>query len=889
MSSGDKKNSSKENSPRRPPLPLFRTAKNKLSLISKLRDTSNLGSPSRLEKESFENRNFQSLLSKVTFSSDDYLYDHVLSPGIAFYKFLAKRSNKTNITRLEVSIPDTIVFNESMMPVWIYTGEDGFVYRTETFHDHLIHNKFGMVEHPWEVVAVVKKPKWNNELKKYHGLSTYVLNSTDLKSRLNEFSSGEPCVIQRFIKSKGPVAFVCRTFYRKQGRCCVYVITNKVGFLNENVEPRKRCLTSTGEKDSTNIITSMTGRYLNETLPMVKKIAQFLEMNMGTEVLELACDFVKDESNKWWFTTCKAFKLGEMEPNLSGFIVDKPYWSSDSENDESEGNSMHNDYQRLKRCRLCQVYHPLSALLHQLTIKMITQTDQHLRERGVMIQWLDRAEYRHSGMATVYQSYPVCRDCYTLYELTEELKEIQRITSLVFSIPYKPTEVSYGEMPENWEFKSDTAVVMTNEKPKTVMEEARESKPMKLFRIVLILLGIEEISQGIKHDFSIKFSMFNIEQVYQLDDSKWKDGRIEMNKFRMFQFFANSRKEWKHYLNENNALSVYLCKGNKTISKVDLEMIDFRNPIVKHKKYYKVLSKNTNILGFLNCQLAIEEEGFIDVTNIKLQHISGLFVPPEDFILCLPLPDEWLEILPDISDPTEAIELTNHRPSLISTVTQHINTSSLNTTKALIPKPPPKRARAQSAHNKRTYRKFDSLNMNQSYLNDSKLTNLNDSKLITAKTVRARSASQRKKIWRLTIEVHTATGLIDPIEKKWKVVFKAFGSKYAEEEITRREHLIHFKFMKEIYIKCSNSKLLQTLMSEVIEFRIFRDNEIGKAAAPLEILRYERSVKSGYPVEMEGRGGVFLDVNLKLEESKSKDVEVMRVVGPGVSLVKVEV
>lgn len=865
---------SKENSPKRPPLAKFRSATHKVSLISKLRETQNYGSPGKFERESFETRNFQALISKVTFSSNEYTYSHTLAPGIAFYKFLARRSNKPNVSRLEIPIPDTIVFNESMMPVWMYTGEDGLIYRTETFHDHLIHNKFGMVDHPWEVVAVVKKTKWHAGLKKYHGLSTYVINSTDLRSRLSEFSGGEPCVVQRFIKSKGPVAFTVRTWYRKQGRSCVYVITNKITFANETAEPRKRCLTSTTEKDATNIITSMTGRYLNETLPLIKKLAQFIENNMGCEVLELACDFIKDENNKWWFTTCKAFKLGEREPDMHGFIIDKPYWSSDSDADESENASMHTDYQRLKRCRLCQVYHPISSLLHQLTIKMITQTDQHLRERGVMIQWLDRAEYRHSGMATVYQSYSVCKDCYTLYELTEELKEIQRISSLVFSIPYKPTEVNYGEMPENWEFMANSAVVITNEKPNTVKDETRESKPMKLFRMVVILLGIEEISEDMQHDYVIKFSMFNLEQVYPLDEMKWIDKRIVLNKFRMFQFFANTRNQFKQYLNVNNIFTIQICKGNKVISKADLEMIDFRNQIVKHKKYYKVLSKGADIIGYLNCQLAIEEEGFIDVTNIQLQPHNGLFVPPEDFILCLPMPDEWLEILPDINEFNEA------QPASILTVTQaKIKRPSLNSSRLLVPKPP-KHGRAQSAQGRR-YKYPDPLTINQSF-------NTNNSRLSTSKTVRASSASQRKKVWKITIEVHTATGLIDVQDSPWKVVFKVFGSKFSGEECAKREHLVHFKFMKDLYIKCSGSKLLQTLIDDKIEFRLVRDSEIGKCTVPLQVLRYERSVKSGYQIEIDGKQGVFLDINLKLEESKSKDINVIRAIAPGVTLVRID-
>ena len=124
----------------------------------------NIGRPSLVHKDSYEFKNAHSLEYKITFASDDYSYDQRFAPGIGFYKFLAKRSNG-NIIRLCVSIPDTIVFNESMIPVWIYTGLDGFIYRTETFHDQLILNRLGVLDNPYEVVSVVKKPTWNELLR----------------------------------------------------------------------------------------------------------------------------------------------------------------------------------------------------------------------------------------------------------------------------------------------------------------------------------------------------------------------------------------------------------------------------------------------------------------------------------------------------------------------------------------------------------------------------------------------------------------------------------------------------------------------------------------------------------------------------------------------------
>ena len=94
----------------------FKRIKTRITLISRLEKLKNHGQPSVIEKDPYENKNTQALKYKITFSSDEYSYDNRFAPGIAFYKFLAKRSN-SNLVRLSMSIPDTIVFNESMIPV----------------------------------------------------------------------------------------------------------------------------------------------------------------------------------------------------------------------------------------------------------------------------------------------------------------------------------------------------------------------------------------------------------------------------------------------------------------------------------------------------------------------------------------------------------------------------------------------------------------------------------------------------------------------------------------------------------------------------------------------------------------------------------------------------
>jgi hypothetical protein len=70
-----------------------------------------------------------------------------------------------------------------------------------------------------------------------------------------------------------------------------------------------------------------------------------------------------------------------------------------------------------------------------MTLKMIIEVDNHLRSRGIFVKWLDRSEYRHTDMATLYQSYGVCKYCFKFYQLTEEMKTLMGVYSKSMGIP----------------------------------------------------------------------------------------------------------------------------------------------------------------------------------------------------------------------------------------------------------------------------------------------------------------------------------------------------------------------------------------------------------------------------------------------------------------------
>jgi hypothetical protein len=140
----------------------------------------------------YEEKHFQDLVNKVTFSGDQYVYEHYLSPGILFYKYLAKkpegtmRQLTTKAGKLKLWMPDTIVFNDGL-PMWIYSSADGHVFRTETFIDQHVLQKIGNMDNKEELVAVLKRAGTNFKTGR-KCINTVALSTNDLIKRLTEFT-----------------------------------------------------------------------------------------------------------------------------------------------------------------------------------------------------------------------------------------------------------------------------------------------------------------------------------------------------------------------------------------------------------------------------------------------------------------------------------------------------------------------------------------------------------------------------------------------------------------------------------------------------------------------------------------------------------------------------
>ena len=94
------------------------------------------------------------------------------------------------------------------------------------------------------------------------------MSTRDLAQKMSSTNSGnsEIFIIQKFVKSKGPNAFIVRAFYRKSKPPQCYVITNKTSFFDPNtaLDEHDKYMTNVKKSLSCSIVHSKGGKVSEE-------------------------------------------------------------------------------------------------------------------------------------------------------------------------------------------------------------------------------------------------------------------------------------------------------------------------------------------------------------------------------------------------------------------------------------------------------------------------------------------------------------------------------------------------------------------------------------------------------------------------------------------------
>ena len=456
----DKENSySKKRGPYQSMLPHSkRLIKNNSSLFnSRLQSPLNQNGEDAREKRKNKGKEFYNKLSleRINFQFEEYgeYPCDDFQPSIYFFKFLCNKPDyekenqergKPCTSRLKLFIPDTIVLNDLDTNYWIYTDIEGYINRVEESDSDVI-EKFKPQNDKNELIAVSKMPIMREGILGENQLT--LLNLEELEKCL--FSkSGTQIAIQRFVKCRGPRAFLCRSVWRREKPPYVYIFTNKANYLDEDIKNQYlKFVINSKEQGSYSAFYSSSGKHLEETMAYMNNIVKFIESHSDIIFDELVGDFVKDEAGIWWFINLKAMKIKNirkfkraedsltepMPPKLNFFYNQRIYSNALQKDIISKF-----DYQNKVKCKLCGIDYNKKDLKYELTTKMIMETEKmlkHVEFNKVKFTVLDRPDLKHTYYSMIYLPYRVCEDCYLLFETLNDIKDFQIEIANLFRIP----------------------------------------------------------------------------------------------------------------------------------------------------------------------------------------------------------------------------------------------------------------------------------------------------------------------------------------------------------------------------------------------------------------------------------------------------------------------
>jgi hypothetical protein len=172
----------------------------------------------------------------------------------------------------------------------------------------------------------------------------------------------------------------------------------------------------------------------------------------------------------------------------------------------------------------------------------------------------------------------------------------------------------------------------------------------KFLFIIYDMVEFDEIPDNIDN-YSLVYNMFGEKVKLKLASKKTFNAGVPIvpvNKIRLHYFFSDDRVDLNKFINHGSQI-IKLYHKNELISKVELDINDFRSADVNQKSYY-IPFISDKFSCYLRCMIGIEMDApeAINVTTTKLSIYHGLYLPPRDYMSCQPLTEEWEQRIPNL-------------------------------------------------------------------------------------------------------------------------------------------------------------------------------------------------------------------------------------------------
>ncbi|ETW05912.1 hypothetical protein H310_03554 [Aphanomyces invadans] len=440
----------------------------------------------------------------------NYTYTESFLPGVYFYKYLAsvadvggeqdkdalptERPDDTTChiplrsvghpkLQLKCWLPDTIVFGANFPPVWLYSDQNGYIRKVINFQDAHVMEKLGNRRFENDPVVVFKEPQ---VVKMSTGVTTTaggnhikLYNTLELKSALTK-AIGSPVTfaLQKYVKPKGPKAFVVRAVYKAGRPAFGWTITNKVPFDAPNLPCLNRFCTLTALNESCSFA-KLTERAVADLMEVHVRMLKYVEASLRLAFESVVADYIKDDMGQWWLIQVKCFRLKSMRPtSLSsklGDAYDRSTVQDDLDDDapvatkpnqhasapDPDGWKVH----KMVPCKLCQVLYLQHEVAYKMTMKMMYETIARIRLRSAIDANLAFLGHPKDDLDSglLYQTWNVCNLCYALYERDQALLKVEAKFTAYLGCPTRETMAPMASRKGECASGSNGAVTITHE------------------------------------------------------------------------------------------------------------------------------------------------------------------------------------------------------------------------------------------------------------------------------------------------------------------------------------------------------------------------------------------------------------------------------------------
>ncbi|KDO34233.1 hypothetical protein SPRG_19071 [Saprolegnia parasitica CBS 223.65] len=414
---------------------------------------------------------YQVLRADATLAATGHVYAEGCLPGVFFYKYLASIAEPSSHgddapalpppshLQLRCWIPDTIIFGGAFPPLWLYSDKSGVIRKSIGFVDTQVMDKLGNRRFENDPVVLFKEPVVMKAGLGHvvSGNHVKLLSTIELRSALTK-AVGSPVTfaLQKYVKPRGPKAFLVRAIYKAGKAPTGWMINNKAPFQTQdgNAAPDvRRFCASTGVYDACSFV-KLSERACTDVYDINLRIVKYLEQALRVALELFAADFIKDDFGQWWLIQVKAFQLKHVRvgrphafaPKLMAayersLVADDVHDDDDASHIdtkaalEAENAKVH----KMFPCKFCQVPHCPSELAYKMTMKMMHETIARLSLRAGSDQLhLYLAEPKYDLDAGLfYQTWNVCNLCYALYERDQLLLQVEAKFSIMLGCPTK--------------------------------------------------------------------------------------------------------------------------------------------------------------------------------------------------------------------------------------------------------------------------------------------------------------------------------------------------------------------------------------------------------------------------------------------------------------------